>query len=261
MKNDFKNLAQQTFGDLLVIGRVDNKKIGKKSGTYFLCKCVCGNFTCVISYSLRDGRKHHRCKECFAKANMTHGYSKTRLYQTWCGMRERTMTKHSRGYKFYGAKGIKICDEWLDFLTFRKWALSNGYDDTLTIERLDNSKGYCPENCTWIPPEDQAKNKTNTYLFEIDGEIRSFREWTNLYNRPHVTIYRKVFEHGMSLKEALLSPSAWDTKYRGVSYLKDRDKWLVQFTKNKKKYRVGQFDTKEEAYKAKTEFMKSKGFL
>lgn len=251
MNNSWENLAQQTFGDLLVIGRVDNYKIGKKTGIYFLCKCKCGNFSIVVSSTLKNDKFHNRCRECNSKAMAAHGFRKKRLYRTWRDMKQRITNKKSTNYKNYGAKGITVCEEWLDFVNFKDWALSTGYNDTLTIERLDNSKGYCPENCTWIPMEDQCKNRTNTQLFELNWKRKLLREWAEIYSKNYNTVYHRITYQSMSLLDALTTSYVWDHKYNGINYHKATKKWLLRIRKNNKQHYMGCFSTKEEAYEAK----------
>ena len=92
-------------------------------------------------------------------------------------MKTRCYNPRSIGYKHYGARGIEICAQWHDFGVFREWALSHGYRDDLTIERIDVNGDYCPENCTWATKVQQANNKTNNRLIEYDGKVMTCREW------------------------------------------------------------------------------------
>lgn len=151
--------------------------------------CDCGNEkTGKLSSFMKSPPEHcgcnHGCK--------THGMSKTALYKSWCSMKRRCDFPDELHKKYYKDKGITYCKEWKAFDCFSKWALSNGYVDGYTIERLDNSKGYCPENCTWIPAKDQNKNKTNKSHLVIDGVDKSFTEWARECGLRESTIRMRV---------------------------------------------------------------------
>ena len=89
----------------------------------------------------------------------THGLSCTKLYHCWASMKSRCNNPNSQYYSYYGMRGIKVCEEWYDFKTFYDWAMCNGYSEGLTIDRIDNDKGYNPGNCRWITMREQNKNK------------------------------------------------------------------------------------------------------
>ena len=94
--------------------------------------------------------------------------SDTRLYRIWVDMHNRCYQKSYHAYNHYGGRGITICDEWLhDFQTFFNWAIENGYKDNLSIDRIDNEKGYSPDNCRWVTMEEQNKNKRVENGFKI----------------------------------------------------------------------------------------------
>lgn len=93
------------------------------------------------------------------------GLSKTRLFRIFQGMKTRCYNPNGKIYKYYGARGIRICDKWLDdFKTFYYWAINNGYTDNLTIDRIDVNGNYCPSNCRWITLSEQQTNKTNSKM-------------------------------------------------------------------------------------------------
>lgn len=155
----FVDLTGQRFGRLVVIERAQNAS----SGAAWLCQCTCGAHAIVSSNMLRTGRtKSCGClaREATKLRSTTHGGSYTRLYHIWSGMRQRCHNSKSPAFNNYGGRGITVCPEWLhDFEIFQKWALSHGYRDDLTIDRINNDKGYSPDNCRWATYSTQRKNQ------------------------------------------------------------------------------------------------------
>lgn len=150
------DLTGQRFGRLVALERVGKNNHGV---SLWKCKCDCGN-ECIVSQSGLHSWKTQSCG-CLHKETFNgykHGYSKTRIYKIWCAMRDRCAREKSSVYKYYGGKGIRVCDEWADsFMSFREWALANGYNDTLVIDRIDSTKNYCPSNCRWITQAENAR--------------------------------------------------------------------------------------------------------
>ena len=165
------DLTGQPFGRLVVIREAGRTKDGK---VLWLCRCECGNVVTVRGDSLRD-ENTTSCgcynRERVVEAHTTHGMNKTRLYDVWQAMLRRAgvykgATEEDR--RLYQDRGITVCDEWLVFENFRDWALSHGYSDDLEIDRRDNDKGYCPENCRWVSRRENVNNRRNTIRLE-DG--------------------------------------------------------------------------------------------
>lgn len=112
-----------------------------------------------------------------------------RIGNIFHGMKQRCYNSNDKAYKFYGAKGIEISEEWLaDPIKFEEWSLTNGYADDLTIDRIDSSKDYCPENCRWVTLENNAKYKSTTKLTAVDNNAYTGREWAELCNLGTNTI-------------------------------------------------------------------------
>ena len=145
------DLTGQRFGRLTVI-RKDNARSTRKY-TYWQCRCDCGKTVVVYGYDLRRGRT----VSCGCR-KVKHDGRYTRLYSIWQGMKKRCSNEHHPFYAYYGGRGICVCPQWEDsFSSFRDWALSNGYKDDLTIDRIDNNAGYCPDNCQWITAAENTR--------------------------------------------------------------------------------------------------------
>lgn len=138
------------------------------------CRCECGNEAIVRGDSLRsEDTTSCGCykRDRVVEAHTTHGMNKTRLYSVWGAMLQRAGVHKGASEEvkhYYQDRGITVCDEWLVFENFRDWALSHGYKEDLQIDRRDNDKGYCPENCRWVTPKENMNNRRNTIRLE-DG--------------------------------------------------------------------------------------------
>ena len=131
---------------------------------------------------------------------------KKRLHDIWSHMRTRCNNSNNEAYKYYGEKGIKVCQEWeSSFYTFYYWALKNGYSQNLTIDRIDNNKNYCPENCRWVDMKVQANNKTSNHLITYLGETKTMQQWAEKYNLNITTISERL-RNGCEIGEELFLP-------------------------------------------------------
>lgn len=159
------DLTNKVFGRLTAIKIVENKK----KGAYWLCQCKCGNTTVVRNDKLLDGTTSScGCykKEYITTKNKTHalGLSRTPIYKRYRTMLQRCYYQKNTRIKkyYYQDRGITVCDEWLGnngFINFYNWAMQNGFSPNLTIDRIDNNKGYSPDNCRWVDYKTQRANQ------------------------------------------------------------------------------------------------------
>ena len=157
------DLTNKKFGKLEVIKYYGSNKNGR---ALWLCKCECGNMKVVVGNSLLN-KATISCgcynKEQARERRTKHSMSYSKLYKVWGGMKTRCYNKNFVYYRNYGGRGIKICDEWLtNFLLFYNWAINNGYEEGLTIDRINNDGDYEPSNCRWITRAEQNRNQRKT---------------------------------------------------------------------------------------------------
>ena len=140
-----------------------------------------------------------------------------RLYRIWSGMKSRCKAKPGeRWYSTYSSRGIRVCDEWAkDFSKFRDWSLSHGYKSNLSIDRIDNNKGYSPDNCRWATFFQQLNNKQFNVKLTYNGVTHTLSEWGEIINKPAATIYRRKCK-GWSDSEALTIPKRMGRNYQDM---------------------------------------------
>lgn len=165
------NLQGLIFGEWLVLEKNGNTK---DNHIKWLCKCSCGREFNVSSHDLKSG-KSTKCKFCKSK---THGLCYTRIYKTYRNMLNRCFNENDCNYKDYGNRGITMCNEWRnDFMNFYNWAMQNGYNDNLEIERINNNDGYSPTNCRWATRKEQTRNTRRNKMFTLDGQTLTLTDW------------------------------------------------------------------------------------
>ncbi len=163
----------QTFGRLSVL-RPTRKR-------YVSCRCECGVIKEIDVYDLLSG-KTRSCgclhREVSAERAYKHGDRWERLYFVWLNMRRRCYDFKNEQYADYGGRGIRVCSEWnSDYSRFRQWALQNGYSEDLQIDRIDNDADYRPDNCRFVTPSLNCRNKRNSSRVTIFGETKTYAEW------------------------------------------------------------------------------------
>lgn len=135
-----------------------------------------------------------------------------RLREIHRSIRKRTEFKDNKDYPHYGGRGIKMCKEWQDFEVFYEWAITHGYDDTKTIDRISNNRGYNPGNCRWISRMAQAHNRTtNRILRASSGEAHDMKTWERITGLSSSMICKRL-KRGWTVDEALFTPSGCKRK-------------------------------------------------
>jgi hypothetical protein len=202
-----------TFHRLTVIGEaVPRPSHGRRS---FRCRCECGKEKTVQAKHLISG--HTKSCGCLLfetggarNGNYKHGYAHNQLYNVYYTMKSRCNNPKNKKFKYYGAVGIQVCQEWsTSYVAFRDWALAHGYQTGLTIERKDFRAGYHPENCCFIPHSEQASNRTITVMLTAFGETKSTTAWSR-DARCVVTIkvlYSRIYKYKWDHERAIISPS------------------------------------------------------
>lgn len=187
-----ENLIGQKFGRLVVISRASDNRYTK-----WHCKCECGNECDVLANNLKKG--HTQSCGCFREetriANkLEHGYTGTRIYDVWCKIKGRCYQINNPSYIRYGGRGIVMCDEWRDNpVSFIEWAYANGYDENAkygetTIDRIDNNKGYSPDNCRIANETVQSNNRRTNRRITYNGETHTVAEWARILNVNRQTL-------------------------------------------------------------------------
>lgn len=195
----------QRFGRLTVLGAIESSARCKIPR--WLCKCDCGKQLVVKENMLLKGST--KSCGCYAREMLAKGRKlrkkpnrNTRLYKTWMNIRQRCNNPKAENAKYYYSKGIAVCKEWDDdFDSFYSWAINNGYKDGLTIDRIDNERGYSPDNCRWITSKKQCNNRTNNVIIQFNNEKHTLSEWSEILGIKYMTLYSRI-ERGWDIERA-----------------------------------------------------------
>lgn len=204
-KTSFIDMTGNKYG-LLTVLELSSQNNG---AIKWLCRCDCGNEVIVAGNNLKNG--HTKSCGCYRRkrtieTHTTHGGNKTRLYRIWTGMKTRCYNKNCRSYKDYGERGITMCAEWLGkngFMNFMNWAYLNGYSDDLSIDRIDVSAGYSPDNCRWADVDIQANNRSVSRFITINGISKTLAEWAKITGLKSGTLRYRIDKMHLSPEEAI----------------------------------------------------------
>lgn len=199
------DLTGNRYGRLTVVGRDKGRKL-----TYWRCRCDCGEMVSVRGDHLKEGRVQScGCyqAETRSSAHTTHGDSRSRLYHIYCTMLARCNNRNSYSYTRYGGRGITVCEEWREsYPAFRKWSMDNGYDESKSIDRIDNNAGYFPTNCRWVDAVTQANNKSNNRAVTANGTTKTIAEWSRETGISQALIRARIERLGWSEQAAVTVP-------------------------------------------------------
>lgn len=185
-KYTLKNFVGKKFGNVVV---EDFDKINNHGEKCWKCRCDCGNYTFLTTNQLVKGYTK-RCRKCGFKItgekNSKPPKFSKRLYGCYVNMKTRVTNKKQDDYNRYINRGISMCSEWLnDYYSFEKWALENGYDENLTLDRIDNNGNYEPSNCRWVDRKTQANNRRTNVILEYNGEKDTMANWSKKLKIPY----------------------------------------------------------------------------
>lgn len=203
------DISGQRFGRLYVIapaGRNTHREV------IWECVCDCGNHVIVAGYSLRCGSTtscgcwKSEVLDSLKIRSTKHGLSKHPLHPIWNGIKVRCNDKNRHNYMNYGGRGITICDEWKDdFEAFYNWSISHGWKQGLSIDRIDNDKGYSPDNCRWTDAYVQANNSRHCHYITYNSETLTISQWARKIGLKPSTLNARI-KSGWSIEKALTTP-------------------------------------------------------
>lgn len=207
------------FGAWTVTAKVRRVVCGRDRNMV-LCRCDCGDERAVQASCLVTGQTT-QCRSCGnrQKANLrsrlTHGGTDTRLYRIWSLMRGRCSAPNNADHQNYGGRGITVCQEWSDFAVFRDWALANGYEAHLTIDRRDNNGNYEPSNCRWVGRKAQNRNRRDNIRYQWRGKQMLLSEIAEITGLPYSLIRQRVRRDGWQVERAASTPPGTRWQHEG----------------------------------------------
>lgn len=191
-----KRVIGKKFGRLTVL---EYAYTGNNYHKYFTCICDCGKITTVDMKHLLYGKiKSCGClwEDNKHEYKKIHGDSKKDLYYRWLSMKRRCNKKDDERYKDYGGRGITICKEWMEYGNFKEWALKNGYEKNLEIDRINNNKGYSPSNCHFVTALENNRNKRNNVYITYNGKTMTISQWSLETGISNSTISARIKKLG-----------------------------------------------------------------
>lgn len=202
-----KDISGMIFGQLTVLNYHELvKQLNGSRKAYWDCKCSCGKRLMVKGNAMLSGNT----KSCGHLKGELHGDSSSRMYNIWCKMRARCLNTSNNRFNHYGGRGISISKKWTKYSDFKDWALSNGYNKLLSIERINNNGNHTPSNCRWATQAEQVRNQRRSLILTHMGESMCAADWANKLGIPGSTIYSRL-RKGWSTERALTAFKPYST--------------------------------------------------
>lgn len=200
----FEDLTGRVFDRLTVIERAENKN----DRVYWKCKCCCDDKTiCIVSRAELKRGSTRSCgclqSELSSIRSTTHGKTGSRIYNIWIKMKMRCLNPNDHAYKGYGGRGIVVFKDWVEsFESFYSWAINNGYNDNLSIDRKDNDGDYTPNNCRFVDAKTQCNNRRSNIVLTFNGKSHTIEEWSHIVGINGKTL-RYRYHSGWPIEDIL----------------------------------------------------------
>jgi hypothetical protein len=195
----------QRFGRITVLELAGKDKSGL---IMWECRCDCGALTIVRASDLVSGNTSScgcLSREISQTVSLKHGKSNTRLFWIWCHIKQRCFDLNDKNYSRYGGRGISVCPEWLSFQPFYDWAIENGYNEKLTIDRIDNDGSYQPSNCRWATMQEQRRNTDHLHYLTFQSKTAIIKDWAESVGLKPTTLLMRI-RLGWPIEKALTTP-------------------------------------------------------
>lgn len=203
-------LPQVAEGTKIKHWTVIKRAANYKRDRAYLCRCDCGTEKVLTAYKLKQPNAFVSCRKCSVKLQKhgdTVGHNKSPLYTAWDNMKRRCRNVTHPMYKHYGGRGIDVCEEWANsFEVFKKWALENGWEKGLSIDRIDNNRGYSPDNCRWTTQKVQCNNTRRNTFATISGITKPCTYWLKKYGVSYWFVRTRMKKYNVTFAEAINMP-------------------------------------------------------
>lgn len=218
-----KDFIGMKFNHVTVVSR---NKEHKGNGKYYNCICDCGR----TFVRRKDSIYNPQNKTCGFCMRERHGDTGTRLYEIYQNMKARCYYEHSPHYDNYGGRGITVCKDWLNsYNKFKKWALEHGYEETLTLDRINTNGNYEPSNCRWATRKQQSRNLRNNHLVSYNGIYKPLSEWCEILGINKNSIRKRLVRTNDNLNDALALPKGFQYNHKKVNMYNEDGMLLKSF--------------------------------